>query len=184
MSNIKTMREWYAQAIKTNYHNVSVTAVDAEEFFELHTSAGKAIKANGSVRVSGIGNIRENGFEVRLNGGVFRINPPATKKKGVAETSREAYHSLDISASVETVAKAAIALAKDKPSFTDVELASHMNMQPAIISARRNDIEKAGVVIIDKTPYKLQAMGRKANPSGKTANAWRLVVDGQTAELF
>jgi len=184
MSNIETMRTWYAQAMKTSYHNASVTAVNGAEFFALLTAAEKAQRVNIAVKIRGVGNIRQNGFEVRLNGGSFKINPPATKKKGVAETSREAYHSLDISASVEAVAKAAISLAKDKPSFTDVELASHMNMQPAIISARRNDIEKAGVVIIDKTPYKLQAMGRKANPSGKTANAWRLVVDGQTAELF
>ena len=184
MSNIDAMREWYAKAIKTSGHNASVTAVDAEEFFELHTSAGKAIKANHSVRVSGTGNIRVNGFQVNLNGGVLYINPPATQKKGVAETSREAYHSLDVAASVELVAKAAIELAKNTSAFTDVELAKHMGMQPAIISARRNDIEKAGVVVIDKVPYKLQPMGRKKNPSGKTANAWRLVAEAKQAELF
>lgn len=182
--NIQTMREWYAQAIKTSGHNASITAVNGAEFFALLTAAEKAQRANIAVKIRGVGNIRQNGFEVRLNGGSFTVNPPSDQKKGVAETSREAYHSLDISASVEAVAKAAIALAKDKTSFTDVELASHMNMQPAIISARRNDIEKAGVVIIDKTPYKLQAMGRKANPSGKTANAWRLVAEAKQAQLF
>ena len=184
MSNIDTMREWYAKAIKKNFHHATITAVDAEEFFELHTSAGKAIKANHSVRVSGTGNIRVNGFQVNLNGGVLYIKPPATQKKGVAETSREAYHSLDVAASVELVAKAAIELGKDTTAFTDVELAKHMGMQPAIISARRNDIEKAGAIMVGGTPYKLQSMGRKKNPSGKTANAWRLVAEAKQAELF
>ncbi len=184
MSNIETMREWYAKAIKKNFHHATITAVDAEEFFELHTAAGQAMKAGHGAILRGMGNIRESGFELMLNGGAFKINPPTPQKKGVADTSREAYHSLDVAASVELVAKAAIELAKNTSAFTDVELAKHMGMQPAIISARRNDIEKAGVVVIDKVPYRCQSMGRKKNPSGKTANAWRLVAEAKQAELF
>lgn len=177
------MRTWYAQAIKTSSHNGAVTAVNGEEFFYLHTAAEKAQRANVAVKIRGVGNIRQNGFEVRLNSGAFKINPPSDQKKGVAETSREAYHSLDISASVEAVAKAAIELAKTTPIFTDVELAGYMNMQPAIISARRNDIEKSGVVSIDGVGYRIEHAGRKRNPSGKTANTWVLVAVKKT-DLF
>lgn len=182
--NIDKMRAWYAQAIKTSGHNAQVVAVDASEFFSLYTTVSETAKTRLNVKIRGVGNIRETGFEMLVNGGAFKINPPSTQKKGVAETSREAYHSLDVAASVELVAKAAIELAKNTSAFTDVELAKYMGMQPAIISARRNDIEKAGVVVIDKVPYRLQPMGRKKNPSGKTANAWRLVAEAKQATLF
>lgn len=184
MSNIETMREWYAKAMKTSGHNAQIVAVDAAEFFSLYTTVSETAKSRLNVKMRGVGNIRENGFEMLVNGGAFKINPPAPQKKGVAETSIQAYHSLDVAASVELVAKAAIELAKNTSAFTDVELAKHMNMQPAIISARRNDIEKAGAIMVGGTPYKLQSMGRKKNPSGKTANAWRLVAEAKQAELF
>ncbi len=184
MSNIDKMRAWYAQAIKTSGHNASVTAVDGAEFFTMHTAAGQAMQANKAVTRHGVGNILENGFEVRLNGGAFKIHPPTTQKKGVAETSREAYHSLNLAESIALVAKAAIELGKTMTSFSDRELAKHMGIDPGTVSARRNDIEKAGVVVIDKVPYRLQPMGRKKNPSGKSANAWRLVAEAKQAELF
>ncbi len=178
------MRAWYTTAIKTSGHNAQVVAIDAAEFFSLYTTVSDTAKSRLNVKMRGVGNIRKNGFEMVVNGGTFKINPPTPQKKGVAGTSRAAYHGLDVAASVEIVAKAAIELGKDTTAFTDVELAKHMGMQPAIISARRNDIEKAGVVVIDKVPYRCQSMGRKKNPSGKTANAWRLVAEVKQAELF
>ena len=182
-SNIDKMRAWYKSALASQKPTTIVTSVSIAEMLELQSAGSKAMECAGA-RMRGNGDITKNGFEVLLNGGTFKINPPSTQKKGVAETSREAYHSLNLAESVELVAKAAIELAKSTSAFTDVELAKYMGMQPAIISARRNNIEKAGVVVIDKVPYKLQSMGRKKNPSGKTANAWRLVAEAKQAELF
>ena len=183
MSNIDTMRTWSKAALASERPTTIVTAVNIAEMLELQSAGSKAMECAGA-RMRGNGDITKNGFEVLLNGGMFKINPPSTQKKGVAETSIQAYHSLDVAASVELVAKAAIELAKNTSAFTDVELAKHMGMQPAIISARRNDIEKAGAIMVGGTPYKLQPMGRKKNPSGKTANAWRLVAEAKQAELF
>ena len=177
------MRTWYKAALASERPTTIVTAVNIAEMLELQSAGSKAMECAGA-RMRGNGDITKNGFEVLLNGGMFKINPPSTQKKGVAETSIQAYHSLDVAASVELVAKAAIELAKSTSAFTDVELAKHMGMQPAIISARRNDIEKAGAIMVGGTPYKLQPMGRKKNPSGKTANAWRLVAEAKQAELF
>ena len=183
-SNIDKMREWYAKAMKTSGHNAQIVAVDAAEFFSLYTTVSDTAKSRLNVKIRGVGNIRETGFEMLVNGGAFKINPPATQKKGVAETSREAYHSLNLAESIELVAKAAIELGKTMTSYSDRELAQFMGIDPGTVSARRNDIEKAGAVVIDKVPYKLQPMGRKKNPSGKTANAWRMVAEAKQAELF
>lgn len=184
MKNIDIMRDWYATAKKISGQDATVTAANIAEFYELYDCAEKAKKANIAVRTGGTGNIRQNGFHVRFNGGTFKINPPSTHKKGVAATSREAYHSLNIPESVQVVAKAAIELVAKKGYCTDVELANYMGMQPAIISARRNDIEKLGAVKIGDETYTLESMGTKLNPSGKSARAWRLVAENKAMELF
>ena len=181
--NIDKMRAWYKAALASERPTTIVTAVNIAEMLELQSAGSKAMECAGA-RMRGNGDITKNGFEVLLNGGMFKINPPSTQKKGVADTSIQAYHSLDVAASVELVAKAAIELGKTMTSYSDRELARFMGIDPGTVSARRNDIEKAGVVVIDGTPYKLQPMGRKKNPSGKTANAWRMVAEAKQAELF
>ena len=177
------MRAWYKAALASQRPTTIVTAASVADMLELQSAGSKAMESAGA-RMRGNGNIIKNGFEVLLNGGVFKINPPSTHKKGVAATSREAYHSLNIPESVQVVAKAAIELVAQKGYCTDATLAQHTSMPAAIISARRNDIEKLGAVKIGDETYTLESMGTKRNPSGKSARAWRLVAENKAMELF
>lgn len=114
---------------------------------------------------------------VVANGHTFKIAYTATKttrSQAVTQTSREAYAALDLGPKCEAVARVAIRLGL----CTDNEVAREIGMVPSLVSARRNDIEKAGGIVVDGQRYSLKMEGSKVDGvTGRRANTWALMAD-------
>lgn len=97
-----------------------------------------------------------------------------TRPQKVTQTSREAYAALDLGPKCEAVARVAIRLGV----CTDNEVARELGMVPSGVSARRNDIEKAGGIVVDGKRYTLRMDGSKVDGvTGRRANTWALTAE-------
>lgn len=107
------------------------------------------------------------------------------KKKGVADTSREKYHSLDTRGQTLQVAIAAALFTKLHGFTTDSQVAGFVGIPAARVSARRNAIEELHGVIIGGTPFYFATAGRVTCPvTGSSVNGWKLVEAAEQAKLF
>lgn len=155
------------------------TAITAKEVLELLDCASKAtpwLSGKGiPAKSSGNGSITENGFSFRAGAYSFTVLPPSkaktTRPQKVTATSREAYAALDLGPKCEAVARVAIRLGV----CTDNEVARELGMVPSGVSDRRNDIEKAGGIVVDGKRYALRMEGSKIDGvTGRRANTWAL----------
>lgn len=127
-------------------------------------------------RVRGINDISRNGFTVHVAGHVFQVNPPGkAPKKGVSQTSRMAYKSIDKNTLVIKVAKAVIELHKEYPLVSDNLVAPLVDIPAGRVSARRNEIEAAGSITIDGVEYNFHGYEKiKCPVTGNTVQGWAL----------
>ena len=124
---------------------------------------------------------------VVANGHTLKIAYTAaktTRPQRVTATSREAYAALDLGPKCEAVARVAIRLGV----CTDNEISRELGMVPSLVSARRNDIEKAGGIVVDGQRYAPRMEGAKIDfVTGRRANTWALTAEVARAmqgELF
>lgn len=98
--------------------------------------------------------------------------PKVAKKTNVAQTSRDAYKTVDLGERCEVVARAAIKLGV----CTDNDVAREIGMPANLVSGRRNNIEDAGGIMIDGVIYVLKMSGvAKRDPITKrSGNVWFL----------
>jgi hypothetical protein len=187
MTNISTFRNW-CQAIANGeqQQNAECTSIAPAEFWMLHTKAGEAMvwlmRKNIQAKLAGQGNIRENGFQLRAGGSTFTIMPPSAQgKKGVSDTSREAYASLDKAGQALQVAEAVVKLHAIHPFVSDSLVARETGLPSARVSARRNEIEAMGAILVDGSIYHFKEADKKITcpVTGSTVNGWQLVLPSQ-----
>ena len=190
MSNTQVYRDWAAAIWKGEKPaNTAVTAVVSAEFWVLYNKTSEYIRHFSTkgvpAKMSGTGDIRKNGFQLRAGGQTFTINPPSAKPapKGVQDTSRAAYASLDKGAQVETVAKAVIDLHRAFPFVTDSLVADRTAIPAGRVSARRNEIEAYGAVMVNSELHHFEQASQKIKCpiTGKSVNGWAL---RRSATLF
>ena len=183
MSNISTFRNW-CKAISNGEQqpNAECTSIAPAEFWMLHTKAGEAMVwlmgKQIHTKISGQGNIRENGFSIKAGGSAFTILPPAAQgKKGVSDTSREAYASLDKAGQALQVAEAVVSLHTIHPFVSDSLVAQETGLPSARVSARRNEIEAMGAIMVNGSLYHFKQAEKKITcpVTGSTVNGWQLV---------
>lgn len=178
--NIATARAFSVAVAKGETPEVTeVTAVMPAEFWMLYDLFNKSIRwfnAKGiQAKVRGEGNVRQSGFELIVGKQRFRVNPPGTKPRGVTDTSREAYQALDKNKQASRVAAVVIKLHEAHPLVSDNLVAREMNIPSARVSARRNEIEAAGRIVIDGVEYNFHGYEKiKCPVTGNTVQGWAL----------
>lgn len=120
-----------------------------------------------------------------ITSGGFTLKIAYTAKKeakhtNVAQTSKEAYHSLDLGDSCKEMAIFAIGAMMRDGYCTDrgVERRSNGAISSNLVSARRADIIKAGGIKMDDgTIYEIEMTGKteKDLVTGRSANTWKIV---------
>jgi len=194
MTNIDTFRQFCKDVASGTIPAVTrCTALTPKEVLELGDCASKAqqwLDTKGIVsKMSGVGNIVENGFSFRAGQYTFTVLPPGKAKKqpvkkGVAASSIEMYHSLDTRVQVTQVAITAASLTKKHGFTTDNQVAQFVGIPAARVSARRTEIEKLQGVILASVPHYFETAGRVVCPvTGNSVNGWRVIAAGQ-ASLF
>lgn len=104
----------------------------------------------------------------------------AKRPQAVTETSREAYHSLDLGDKCKEMAVCAIGVMETYGHCTDMMIArrSAGKIQSNLVSARRADIEKAGGIKMDDgMVYVIEMTGKteKDPVTGRSANTWKII---------
>ena len=184
MNNIYTFRSWCMHVLNGEAEPIeSVTAVDFKDLMAVYNAAGMAqpwFQRHGiKSLIAGNGNILENGFSISANGRKFTVYPAKksgkTQKKGVAQSSREAYATVNPDQRTE-VARAVIKLQEQHFFVSDSLVAKHTNLPAARVSARRNEIERAGAIVIDGALYNFIPSNEriKCPVTGSSVNGWAL----------
>ena len=181
---ITSMREWMMTVsdggkYTLNYHPSCLAEV--LQMSEKSLKIPKYLGSNG-IKCSGhwVGNIVKNGFTIKANGCEFKCYPLGLQKKGVTETSREAYRSLDINAACMEVVSAAL----ESGETYDRALAAKIGRESGYVSARRNDLEKIGRFAFAGKEYAIEYTVKKpCTVTGKRVQWWRVVEvsNGQTS---
>ncbi len=162
-----------------------------DEFWAAHAQIAKsqeyARKEYGiPSRLTGSGDILKNGFDVLVgtrNEHRLMILAPSTKpvykKKGVSDTSLEAYASLDKATQIASVCAIVVKLHARFPYVSDTLVAREAGLPEGRISARRGNVETAGGVLVDGTMYRLEYSTKKepCPVTGNRVQMWRLVTD-------
>lgn len=179
--NIATARAFSVAVAKGETPTVTeCTAVVAAEFWHLYDVFNRSLpwfKSKGiQARFRGNGNIREAGFTLLAGKHSFKVNPPGTSKpKGVSGTSKAAYQALDKNRQANDVAAVVVALHATFPLVSDNQVSEQMKLPSARISARRNEIEKAGSITIDGVEYFFHGYEKiKCPVTGNTVQGWAL----------
>ena len=144
--------------------------------------------------------LRENHKEVKFGGAegkyvqlshdgyILRvtISKPA-KHTNVAQTSKEAYRSIDLGDKCKEMAEAAIRLQDVIGYCTDLEIerTTSMRIKSNLVSARRADIVKAGGIRMDDgSVYRIEMTDEtvKDRVTGRRAMVWKIVPVKQPAD--
>lgn len=197
--NIDTIRRWFVSAADNTAKAETIIPDTVDEFWSLYEyvqRCQKHLREKYAIpsRVSGEGNIRQNGFDVVVGSCRLSIKAPATKpvirKTGVKETSRIAYAVLDKESQAAKVAMAAVELLKSHAYVSDTLVARKMDLPEGRISARRREIETAGGVTLDGVVYQFKYLDRKVKcpVTGNTVQGWVLLapmpVEAGVGSLF
>lgn len=101
---------------------------------------------------------------------------PQPRVQAVTQTSRESYAKVNLGEKCLEVAKAALAVQAQIGYATDGEVGRFLNCPSALVSARRNDIEKAGGIEVGNSQYRVSGDGQRTDSvTARRVNAWRLV---------
>ena len=101
---------------------------------------------------------------------------PQPRAQAVTQTSRESYAKVNLGEKCLEVAKAALAVQAQIGYATDGEIGRFLNCPSALVSARRNDIEKAGGIEVGNSRYSISGDGQRTDSvTARRVNAWRLV---------
>jgi hypothetical protein len=127
----------------------------------------------------GHGDVSVKGFEFHAGKSKF-IVMPVTKgpaKKGVAQTSIEAYKKLEGSKVALVAARAAIALTKKHGCVSDNLVAQEAGLPAARVSARRGDtLENPWGINVDGKTYYFKPFGKgKCLVTGNTVQMWAML---------
>jgi hypothetical protein len=179
--NIATARAFSVAVAKGETPEVTeCTAVVPAEFWMLYDLFNKSIRwfnAKGiEAKFRGDGNIRQIGFTLIAGKHRFKVNPPgAAKPKGVSDTSKAAYQALDKNKQANELAKVVIELHKEHALVSDNLVAPLVNIPAGRVSARRNEIEKAGSITVDGVKYFFHGYEKiKCPVTGNTVQGWAL----------
>lgn len=133
----------------------------------------------------GCKNIRYQGLKAKAcwlayGGAQLRVSIAKVAKGGnVAATSKEAYHSLNLSESCKEMAGHAIKLMDVIGYCTDLEIerVSSMRIKSNLVSARRANILEAGGILMDGTIYHIEMTGEtvKDRVTGRSAMTWKIL---------
>lgn len=181
-SNVVKLREFYRAVISGEKPDcVSVYADSLQELLTLFDKALVAQQHLGAgAKVGGTNPFNKHGFYLSVAGSRFTVLPNTMKKKGVAQTSRQAYHELNVGEATIKMAEVALAVQEKVGYCTDLLVAQEMSVSDGRVSARRNDIEKIGCVTVGGESYSLVWGDKVKNRStGKTVRSWTLQKQGQ-----
>lgn len=119
------------------------------------------------------------GFTFKAADCSFSVLPSASKptKKGVAQTSIDAYHQIDTRKQAGVVALAAIEITRIHGKITDRMVSQKTGLECARVSARRIDsLEPVQGYVLDGKAYYFKAMGEDTCPTtGKRVQWWAMV---------
>lgn len=100
---------------------------------------------------------------------------PKPRIQAVTSTSRESYAKVNLGQKCLEVAAAAMAVQGRLGYATDGEVARHLGCSSALVSARRNDIEKAGKIEVENSQFCISSCGTHHDAAtNRRVNAWRL----------
>jgi len=144
--------------------------------------------------------LRDNNKEVKFGGAegkyvqlshdgyILRVTlEKVAKHTNVAQTSKEAYRSIDLGDKCKEMAEAAIRLQDVIGYCTDLEIerTTSMRIKSNLVSARRADIVKAGGIRMDDgSVYRIEMTDEtvKDRVTGRSANTWKIVPVKQPAD--
>ena len=144
--------------------------------------------------------LRENNKEVKFGGAegkyvqlsydgyILRVTlAKVAKHTNVAQTSKEAYRSIDLGDKCKEMAEAAIRLQDVIGYCTDLEIerTTSMRLKSNLVSARRADIVKSGGIRMDDgSVYRIEMTDEtvKDRVTGRRAMMWKIVPVKQPAD--
>jgi|LakMenEpi03Aug12_release.lakeMendotaPanAssembly.Ray.scaffolds.fasta_scaffold26552_10 hypothetical protein len=177
---VTSFREWYLN-VSNGMRNIkhTYTTSEKEEIKALLDKATllpkwfgqRGIKASFGASKD----VYKYGFTFKAADCTFNVLP-ATKTpqtKGVAQTSIEAYHTIDTRKQAGQVAKAAIELTRQHGRVNDRLVANYTGLDCARISARRIDsLEPVRGYILDGKAYYFKQMGVDVCPTTNKRVQW------------
>lgn len=180
---ITSMREWMMDISQGGKYTLNFHPSCLAEVLQMSEKSLKIPKYLGSngIKCSGhwVGDISKNGFTVKANGCEFKCYPLGLQKKGVTETSREAYRSINL----DTLQREVVRAALECGETYDRALAEKIGKGPGDVSARRNELELADFEYNGKmyrVEYHVQKPSKHTN---RRVQWWRIVEvsNGQTS---
>ncbi len=126
--------------------------------------------------------------QLSYDGYILRVTlAKVAKHTNVAQTSKEAYRSIDLGDKCKEMAEAAIRLQDVIGYCTDLEIerTTSMRIKSNLVSARRADIVKAGGIRMDDgSVYRIEMTDEtvKDRVTGRSANTWKIVPVKQPAD--
>lgn len=181
-SNIDKLRAWTLSAAnRSDIKSESCAPASKSEFWMVYDKSVEACKFLASkgvtARMFSAGDVLKTGFKILCGEASFHVDPPpAPGKKGVTDTSRAAYAQLNHSDQAREVATVVISLMNTTSFVSDNQVAGFMQIPAARVSARRNEIEEAGAIMVNGFVYLFKQAEKKIKcpVTGNTVNGWAL----------
>lgn len=181
-SNIDKLRAWTLSAVnRSDIKSESCTPASKSEFWMVYDAVMAAAKFLKDRNIKAIipesSNVLRTGISIQCGEASFHVAPPpAPGKKGVTDTSRAAYAQLNHSDQAREVATVVISLMNTTSFVSDNQVAGFMQIPAARVSARRNEIEEAGAIMVNGLIYQFKQAEKKIKcpVTGNTVNGWAL----------
>jgi len=119
--------------------------------------------------------VLKKGFTFKAANCTFNVLPATNtpQTRGVAQTSIEAYHTIDTRKQAGQVAKAAIELTRQHGKITDRMVSQYTGLECARVSARRIDsLEPVQGYVLDGKAYYFKQMGEDPCPTTNKRVQW------------
>lgn len=168
------------------YHGSAFASktIEAETQQEMDEMAADMLEAQKTLHANHNGvqfkGVRGKSVTLSYNGANLRVQvAKQPKHTNVTQTSRDAYHSLDLGEACKDMAIFAIGAMMRDGYCTDrgVERRSNGEIRSNLVSARRADIVKAGgIKMADGSVYVIEMTGEtvKDRVTGRSANTWKI----------
>jgi len=159
---------------------------------ELESAAADMLQTQKALRDNNkevkFGGVEGKYVQLSYDGYILRVTlAKVAKHTNVAQTSKEAYISIDLGDKCKEMAEAAIRLQDVIGYCTDMEIerTTSMRIKSNLVSARRADIVKAGGIRMDDgSVYRIEMTDEtvKDRVTGRSANTWKIVPVKQPAD--
>jgi len=159
---------------------------------ELESAAADMLQTQKALRENykdvKFGGVEGKYVQLSYDGYILRVTlAKVAKHTNVAQTSKEAYRSIDLGDKCKEMAEAAIRLQDVIGYCTDLEIerTTSMRIKSNLVSARRADIVKAGGIRMDDgSVYRIEMTDEtvKDRVTGRSANTWKIVPVKQPAD--